>query len=451
MADSELRLQAFLEEHPDIEIFELVLPDVCGGLRGKWLTRDKIHKAVAGELKLPLSSLAFDVWGRDAESLVFETGDNDGYCAPDIRTLSVVPWAERPTAQVVISMMEVTGEPCAYDSRHILQSLMDRFKALGLTPVVASEMEFHLFEETRDERGQPVHTQGDRVGGRLAAGQTYGLEMMEKMSGLMHDIRDACVAQGLPLDTLIKESGPSQYEINLYHSPDALVAADQAMMLRRAIKAVTLKHGLRATFMAKPFGHLVGNGMHVHCSLLDDQGNNAFDDGTGSGKGNTLLKQAVAGCLAGMADSMLLFAPNLNSYRRFQHGSYAPMAPCWGYENRTVSVRIPADAPVATRIEHRVAGADANPYLVIAAVLGGMLHGIESKLEAPPPLEGNAYEQLAPSLPRYWPDALAAFENSGFIRDNFGATFQHVFSVLKRQEMADFDCQVTPLEYDACL
>ena len=182
MADNELRLQAFLEEHPDIEIFELVLPDVCGGLRGKWLTRDKVHKAVAGELKLPLSSLAFDVWGRDAESLVFETGDNDGYCAPDIRTLSIVPWAERPTAQIVISMMELSGEPCAYDSRHILQSLMDRFKALGLTPVVASEMEFHLFQETRDERGQPVHTQADRVGGRLAAGQTYGLEMMEKMS-----------------------------------------------------------------------------------------------------------------------------------------------------------------------------------------------------------------------------------------------------------------------------
>ncbi len=449
MADNELRLQAFLDQHPDIEIFEIVLPDVCGGLRGKWLTRDKIHKAMAGELKLPMSSLAFDVWGRDAEILVFETGDNDGFCKPDIRTLAIVPWAQRPTAQVVISMMEVSGEPCAYDTRHILQSLMDRFSALGLTPVVASEMEFHLFHDKLDDLGQPVHTQTDCVGGRLAGGQTYGLEMMEGMSGLMHDIRDACVAQGLPIDTLIKESGPSQYEINLYHSPDALVAADQAMMLQRAIKAVTRKHGLRATFMAKPFGHLAGNGMHVHCSLLDGQGNNAFDDGTG--KGNALLQHAVAGCLEGMADSMLLFAPNLNSYRRFQHGTYAPLAPCWGYENRTVSIRIPADAPHATRIEHRVAGADANPYLVIAAILSGMLHGIENKLQAPPPLEGNAYELLAPSLPRYWPDALARFESSGFVRDNFGKAFQRVYSVLKRQEMADFDCQVTPLEYDACL
>jgi len=449
MADSELALQAFLDRHPDTELFELVLPDVCGGLRGKWLTRDKIHKALAGELKLPMSSLAFDVWGRDAHILVFETGDNDGFCAPDIRTLAPVPWAERPTAQVVVSMMETSGEPCAYDTRHILQSLMDRFDALDLTPVVASEMEFHLFHQERDALGQPRHTQTDAVGGRLAAGQTYGLEMMESVSGLMHAIRDACVAQGLPVDTLIKESGPSQYEINLYHSPDALVAADQAMMLRRAIRGVARRHGLLATFMAKPFGELAGNGMHVHCSLLDRQGNNAFDDGTE--RGTDLLRQAIAGSLATMADSMLLFAPNLNSYRRFQHGTYAPLAPCWGYENRTVSVRVPADAPQARRIEHRVAGADANPYLAIAAVLAGMLHGIGEKLEAPPPLQGNAYDQLEPSLPRYWPDALARFEQSGFIRDHFGATFQHVYSVLKRQELAEFDRQVTPLEYDACL
>nr|MBP6700841.1 glutamine synthetase [Halioglobus sp.] len=330
MADGTEILQAFLAQHPDIEIFEIILPDVCGGLRGKWLTRDKIHKAMAGELKMPLSSLAFDVWGRDAESLVFATGDGDGFCIPDTRTLAIAPWFDRPTAQVVVSMREVTGEPCAYDTRNILQAMMNRFTALGLTPVVATEMEFHLFRDEFDSLGQPVHTQTDCVGGRLAGGQTYGLEAMEEMAPLMHAIRDACSAQNLPIDTLIKESGPSQYEINLHHSPDALVAADQAMLLRRVIKAIARKHGLRATFMAKPFGHLAGNGMHVHCSLLDARGNNAFDDGTG--KGNALLHEAVAGCLAGMEDSMLLFAPNLNSYRRFQRGTHAPLAPCWGYE-----------------------------------------------------------------------------------------------------------------------
>ena len=442
-------LQTFLDNHPDIEVFEVMLPDIAGGLRGKWITRDKIEKAFSGGLKLPLSALAFDVWGRDVEAWVWNSGDGDGICEGDIRTLAPVPWLNTPTGQLLMSLKEVTGEPCSYDTRFILKGLMARFAALGLTPVLASEMEFHLFKNEDDAQGRPLHTQTDRVGGALASGQTYGIETMEAMSELMHGIRDACEAQKLPIDTLIKESAPSQYEINLYHSPDALVAADQAMMLQRVIKAVARKHGLRATFMDKPFGHLVGNGMHVHCSLLDAQGNNAFDDG--SGKGNDLLRQAVAGCLQTMEESMLLFAPNLNSYRRFQNGSYAPLAPSWGYENRTVAVRIPADAPHATRIEHRVAGADANPYLVIAAILGGMLHGIEHKLVAPAPMEGNAYEQLPPSLPRYWPDALARFADSGFIRDYFGEQFQQVYSVLKQQEMDEFDRQVTPLEYDACL
>jgi len=449
MTDDNSALQEFLRRHPDIEIFEMILPDICGGLRGKWLARDKLAKLAAGELKLPLSSLVCDVWGRDGEAWVFGTGDGDGYCIPDLRTLVPVPWQERAMAQVMISMREVDGEPCAYDSRHIVQSLMTRFAARGLTPVVASEMEFYLFRDEEDSLGRPVHTQSDRVGGVLASGQTYSVETMESMAPLMHAIRDACVAQNLPVDTLIKESAPSQYEINLYHSPDALVAADQAVMLKRAIRSVAGAHGLRATFMAKPFGNLAGNGMHVHCSLVDADGRNAFADA--DGRGNALLRQAIAGCLATMEESMLLFAPNLNSFRRFQRGSHAPMAPCWGFENRTVSLRVPADSPAATRIEHRVAGADANPYLVVAAILAGMLHGIENALQPPAPVEGNAYDLLPPSLPRYWPDALARFSASEFVRANLGESFQHVYTVLKQQEMDEFDRQVTPMEYDACL
>jgi len=201
--------------------------------------------------------------------------------------------------------------------------------------------------------------------------------------------------------------------------------------------------------MAKPFGDLAGNGMHVHCSLIDKDGNNAFDDGTG--KGNELLRQAIAGCLDTMEESMLLFAPNLNSYRRFQRGTHAPLAPSWGYENRTVSLRVPADAPVATRIEHRVSGADANPYLAIAAILAGMLHGIEGKMKAPEPMEGNTYDKLPPSLPRDWPDALARFESSKFIGSYLGKEFQRTYALTKQQEIDEFDKQVTALEYDACL
>ncbi len=449
MSNNTQRLQTFLDAHPDIEIFEVILPDIAGGLRGKWVTRDKIHKVFSGGLKLPTSALAFDVWGRDVEAFVFDSGDGDGICEADINTLVRVPWLKRPTGQVLLSLREVSGEPCGNDTRFILKRLMERFASHGLTPVLASEMEFYLFREGDDSLGRPVHTQTDRVGGALASGQTYCIDTMENMSELMHGIRDACVIQGLPIDTLIKEGAPSQYEINLYHCPDALVAADQAVLLQRTIKGVAKQQGLRASFMAKPFGDLAGNGMHVHCSLVDRDGNNAFDDGTG--KGNDLLRQAIAGCLATMEESMLLFAPNLNSYRRFQRGTHAPLAPSWGYENRTVSLRVPADAPEATRIEHRVAGADANPYLAISAILAGMLHGIENKLEAPEPMEGNAYDQLEPSLPRYWPDALARFESSEFIGANFGKEFQRTYALTKQQEIDQFDKQVTPLEYDACL
>lgn len=449
MADNNDKLDAFLAENPDIEVFEVMAKDLCGGLRGKWVTRDKIHKVMAGGLKMPLSTMAFDVWGRDGEEWVFDSGDGDGYCRPDIRTLVPTPWADRPTGQVLMSMSDVDGTPCSYDPRVMVQGLLDRFATLGLTPVMASEMEFHLLHPDMDETGRPRHTQTDRVQGRLGAGQTYGIDTMEDQAELMHAIRDACTAQGLPVDTLIKESAPSQYEINLYHCPDALLAADQAVMLQRAIKGVAKQHGYLATFMAKPFADISGNGMHMHCSLLDAEGNNVFDDGTGAG--TELLRQAIAGCLDSMADSMLMLAPNLNSYRRFQRGTHAPLAPTWGYENRTVAVRVPADTPVATRIEHRVAGADANPYLVVAAILGGMLHGIENKLQAPEPLEGNAYDQVPPSLPRYWPEALAHFQQSDYIAMTFGSDFQKVYAILKQQELDEFDRQVTVLEYDACL
>jgi glutamine synthetase len=327
-------LDTFLNKYPDIEVFEVMLPDMSGGLRGKWVTRDKVAKVVAGALKMPLSSHAFDIWGRDVEEWVMETGDGDGYCEADVRSLAPVPWAIRPTGQLLMGLRQVDGEHSPLDPRFMLQRLMARFAQRGLTPVVASEMEFFLFRDEQDAQGCPVHTQSDRFGGALASGQTYGIETMEDMAEVMHAIRDACDAQGLPIDTLIKESAPSQYEINLYHSPDALVAADQGVMLQRAIKGVAKRHGLRASFMAKPFGDLAGNGMHVHCSLIDSDGNNAFDDGTG--KGTDLLRHAIAGCLQTMQESMILFAPNLNSYRRFKRGTHAPLAPCWGYENRTV-------------------------------------------------------------------------------------------------------------------
>lgn len=448
-SDDRKLLQDFLSANPNIEIFEVILPDANGNLRGKWLPRSKIEKAFNGSLKLSITTLSFDVWGRDVESWVLDDGDSDGICYADPRTLSVVPWLDKPTAQVLLSMNEVTGEPCNIDPRSILKSLMERFAKLGLTAVVASELEFHLFQRDNDDQGRPLHTQMNTSGRATLGGNTHSIEVMQENSDFMYGVIDACKIQNLPIDTLIKEAARSQYEINLYHQPDALLAADQGILLKRAIKGVAIQMGYRASFMAKPYGDIEGNGMHVHCSLVDSDGKNAFNNDTA--EGNELLSQAIAGCLDVMKDSMLLFAPHLNSYRRFQPGNHCPCAVTWGYENRTVAVRVPADNYNAMRLEHRVSGADANPHLVIAVILAGMLHGIENKLKPGEPISGNAFDMATDSLPHHWPDAIDSFKNSKFIKKYLGEKFQHTYTESKLQEMNEFAKHVTLQEYDAYL
>ena len=208
----------------------------------------------------------------------------------------------------------------------------------------------------------------------------------------------AAQVQSLPLDTALKECAPGQFEINLIHCEDALLAADSAVLLKRLIKGVAQKHGLEATFMAKPYGEEAGSGAHVHISLLDQQGRNIFSSDDNDPLGTQALKQAVAGVLELMPASMAVLAPNLNSFRRFQPGLYVPMAPSWGYDNRSVAVRIPSGPNAARRIEHRVAGADVNAYLLLATLLGSVLHGLDSTSAPPPPIVGNAYTQLEPTL-----------------------------------------------------
>ena len=442
-------LDQFLQDNPDIEIFEIILHDLNGIHRGKWLPREQIAKVFEGGYKMPQSTCSLDAWGRDLDELVQESGDADGVCTAHSETLARVPWADKPTAQVIVSMGSFGGDqPYAGDPRVVLQTVLDRYAKLGLRPVVASEMEFHLFELDRDKFGQPRHSQRALDGSPALGGQTYGMDTMRETAPLMDAIAEAAKIQYLPVDTLISEFGPSQYEINLYHQDSAMRACDQGSMLKRAIRNVARSHNKVASFMAKPFAEQVGNGMHIHFSLIDDNGDNVFDNGTDAG--SPLLRHAVAGCLATMADSMAIFAPNINSYRRMVPGCYAPLAPNWGYENRTTAIRIPSGDHRAIRIEHRVAGADANVYLTVATILAGALYGIEQKLAAPDAVVGDAGDVEA-VLPHFWQDALAVFEQSGFIRDYLGAEMQKTFTLCKRKEKQEFDSRVTLLEYDAYL
>ena len=411
------------------------------------------HKLFEGGYKMPQSTCSLDSWGRDLEQLVAATGDTDGICTAHPETLAIVPWAHRPTAQIIVSMLSPDGQSdYPADPRVVLQQVVERYTKLGLTPVVASEMEFHLLQIDRDQFGRPQHTQRAMDGSPALGGATYGIEAMRQMAPMMDAISSAASLQNLPVDTLISEFGASQCEINLHHQDSALRACDQASMLRRAIRGVAQQQGKQATFMAKPFAEAVGNGMHIHFSLLDSSGNNVFDNGTP--EGSELLHHAVAGCLETLAESVAIFAPNINSYRRLVPGCYAPTAPTWGYENRTTALRIPAGEGHAMRIEHRVAGADANVYLTVAAILAGALYGIENKLLPPAVTTGDAAELELPGaqqLPRFWGDALQRFEQSEFIADYLGEAFQTVYAQSKRSEKAEFDSRVTLLEYDAYL
>ena len=442
-------LEQFLHENPDIEIFEVILHDLNGTHRGKWLPREQISKVFEGGYKMPQNTCSLDAWGRDLDELVQESGDADGICTAHPETLARVPWADKPTAQVIVSMGSFGGdEPYGGDPRMVLQSVLDRYAKLGLRPVVASEMEFHLFELDRDNFGQPQHSQRALNGSPALGGQTYGMDIMRETAPLMDAIADAAKLQNLPVDTLITEFGPSQFEINLNHQDCAMRACDQGSMLKRAIRNVARSHNKVASFMAKPFAEQVGNGMHIHFSLIDADGQNVFDNGTDAG--SELLGHAVAGCLATMADSMAIFAPNINSYRRMVPGCYAPLAPNWGYENRTTAIRIPGGDNRAIRIEHRVAGADANVYLTVAAMLAGALYGIENKMAAPQAVVGDAGDVKA-ELPHFWQDALEAFEQSDFIGEYLGTELQKTFVLSKRKEKQEFDSRVTLLEYDAYL
>ena len=441
-------VRRFLAEYPGTEIIEVVLTDLNGIYRGKWLPIAGIDKVLDGKFKMPLTSVSCDIWGRDVPSLCRHTGDGDGVCEAIEETIRPLPWLNRATAQLFLQLNTEDGTPWEFDPRVVLKKVTERFAELGLTPVCAPELEFYLFSEGRDEDGLPI-IPSTRVNAECRiGGQLYSTEVMHEQEDLMHEIRESCDLMGVPQDGLLKELAPGQYEINLHHVNDPLAAADNAQLLKQVIKSVSRKHGYIASFMAKPFGDRDGNGFHTHVSLLDGEGRNIFDDGTD--QGSERLRHAIAGLADVMADSMLLLAPHRNSYRRLQRGVHGPLVPNWGYENRYVAMRIPNGEGAARRIEHRIAGADANPYLSLAVILAGILHGLESRQEPEPPTQAGSGKPKA-RLPGNWETALAAFESSEFIRNALGANFQRAMVEIKRVEQEQFLAQVSPLEYDSYL
>ncbi|WP_281181480.1 glutamine synthetase family protein [Veronia pacifica] len=285
------------------------------------------------------------------------------------------------------------------------------------------------------------------TGKRPEATQVYSLDDLDEHAELLNDIIDAARQQNIPADTIVAESAPGQFEINLKHTPDAMASCDHAVLLKRVIKNVAHQHDLETTFMAKPYPDQAGNGMHLHISVLDDEGRNIFAPTEGN-KPTETLGHAVGGLLTLMQDYMAILCPNVNAYRRFSPEFYVPCATSWGIENRTTALRVPAGPKEATRIEHRVAGADANPYLMMAALLSSILYGIDNRLAPPEPITGNAYDKTEPNLPTNLRDALRLLKASAPIRQYLGHDFIDVFITCKEKELQEFEQHITQLEYD---
>jgi glutamine synthetase len=440
--------QAFLAANDQVASIHVLWTDMCGVQRGKYLRRDELVPAWRDGRFFPISALALDITGQDVPEtgLVWDEGDRDLVLWPVPGSLVQIPWSEEPAAQYIAHIRDRDGSLHYADPRNLLTRIEERFRELALTPVGAVELEFFLMDRDAALSGKPMAPKSLITGARPDQYQAYHLQDLADFSPFFRDLYAYAAAQDLPAKTLISEYAPGQMEIVLRHRADIIKAADDAIMLKRLIKASAERHGLIATFMAKPYAQWTGCGMHVHVSLADGAGQNVFAEGDPAS--NALLHHALGGLMAAMADSTLIFAPNANSYRRFRRNSYAPVSVSWGIDNRTVSLRIPAGNPEARHIEHRPAGADANPYLVLAAVLAGIHHGLARKLDPGPPMTGNGYEQQAARLPTDWNAAIGSFRDSGLLREYFGNEFVDCFSTLKEIESDRFNSEPTERDFN---
>ncbi|MCJ9672663.1 MULTISPECIES: glutamine synthetase family protein [unclassified Neorhizobium] len=428
---------------------EILLVGMNGDLRGKQIPLEAEKKVWDGTVRLPSSTQSLDIWGDDNDDITglsLSVGDPDGVCIPDKRSLAPMPWAPEGSKQVLSTMHEFDGTPSFMDPRAILAALLKRFEERGLTPVVATELEFYVIEDDWRETGRPRPPAKLTYRGEPNGFQLYDMSAVDALDDYLQTVRTWAKAQGLPADATTAEFGPGQFEINLLHRADALAAADDCIYLKRIAEQAAKKHGLKSTCMAKPYADHAGSGLHVHASIIDRDGNNVLD---AKGGDPVRLKSVCAGMLDTMRDAQLVFAPFANSYRRFQPGSFAPVDIDWGFGHRGTAVRIPDAQGPAARIEHRVAGADVNPYLLLTAILGGMLLGLDETLDPGPATEpGKEPPAGTKKLTHDFLTAVEEFSASPFIADVFGARYQKLYGDTKRKEaithlrtVSDFDYQ----------
>ena len=441
----EQEISGFLRDHPDTEVVETLIADINGIFRGKQVPVDALGKIAKSEIYFPITTSFLTTNGANAELILDEFGsDPDRRCQMVPGTLKPVPWAQRPTAQVMLETLDKDGAAFFANPRSVMARVLAQLSDMGLTPVVAFEYEFFLFE-MGTQPPQPLAPPNGMP--RAKDANCYNLDVLKDYEPLLAEIEQAALAQGINVTNFVCEYGNGQFEVNLNHSPDALNACDEAMLLKRAIRGVAHRHGLLASFMAKPLFDEVGNGLHAHVSLLDQGGQNIFAaDG-----GEDRLKHALGGLLETMPAATPFFAPNANSYRRFDAEWFAPVVRNWGENNRRLSLRLPMSDSKNRRFEHRVSGADASPHLVLAAILAGAHHGLTEKLDPGAPLGEFDLVDFKDVLPSRWKKSLETLRADSLLATYFGERFVELYLQVKESEEEEFHCAVSAADYDQYL
>ncbi|MEX0969351.1 MAG: glutamine synthetase family protein [Paracoccaceae bacterium] len=446
--------EAFLAAHPEIEAIDVVLHDSNGIGRGKIIRRHELASVYKSGRNYPISILGLDICGEDVHEtgLIWDSGDGDVHAWPIPGTLKPLYNTKPPRAEVLMSMYALDGSPITSDPRHAMQRQVDALAAEGLHPAGAFELEFFLLANTRDADGR-VQPARDVLDGRAShKTEVYSVDHLHGMLPLFSDIYAGADAAGIQAETLISEYAPGQYELTLHYRKNIMQAADDLIRLKRIVRAQARAHGVTACFMAKPIEAYAGSGMHLHVSMQDNAGKNVFAEEV-KGAWNDTIRHAIGGLRATMGESMLVFAPHANSWRRFANQSYAPVSPTWGVNNRSVALRIPAGDAAARRIEHRPSGVDANPYLVGATVLAGIRHGLENKIDPGPETTGNGYEdgQDAPQIPVDWRGAIEAAKASDFLKSALGVDMHLTFTSIKEAEYARVARTISEVDYNLYL
>ena len=438
-------IKTFLEANPGLRQVEVLATDICGHFFGKRYPVSKLTGFVDEGLAMPASMFVLSALGEPLEGIRYgiEDGDPDGHFYLVPGSLCLNDWGNSARAQVLATTCS-DPRPSYFEPRYVLQKVLDAYARRKWRPTVAFELEFYLFDGKRDGDGLLRIVRNPKTG-RADTATVLSSTRVGDFEDVIDDIVHACQLQRIDTGAISSELGPGQFEINFNHHADVLRAADETCLFKRTVIEIAKKHGMCASFIAKPMLEQAGNGLHMHVSVVDADGNNIF---AGRNRAHPRLRHAIGGLLQTMPAAMSFWAPNINSYRRYLGGtSCAPVSLTWGDENRTVAFRIPLAKGGAWRVENRVPGADANPYLAMAVTLAAMLHGIAQKIDPAAPTT-DAVEGRDESLPLNLADALAATRASEALAKTMGADFVELYCLHRTAETAAFNNYISAREYD---